>query len=259
MPGTTVIGTTYSDNEPQPIHYNAYGYVSTNKTCASRLLYNGELFLNGIYLLGLGYRAYSPTLMRFYSADEHSPFGDGGLNAYVYCLGDPVNWVDPSGRGRGKPRVAHVPKTPSHTTKTTSKSFTTTPKEYSPPKPSTSSTAGQKSYNSSRPNQQRYLNSTSATGSRDPLRATRGKPKITEAEAEALHIWNKHDVKEKQGLTTEKTQLVLFTIITSRRGGENETNNIRRLGFNLKHAQIADFARDINHQISAIRKANQRT
>jgi hypothetical protein len=35
--------------------------------------------------------------MRFLSADVLSPFGRGGLNAYIYCLGDPVNRVDPSG------------------------------------------------------------------------------------------------------------------------------------------------------------------
>ncbi|ORC59035.1 hypothetical protein BZK31_12400 [Pseudomonas floridensis] len=28
-----------------------------------------------------------------------SPFGKGGLNAYAYCLGDPVNRKDPTGRG----------------------------------------------------------------------------------------------------------------------------------------------------------------
>jgi hypothetical protein len=36
-------------------------------------------------------------LRRFYSADKLSPFGAGGVNAYAYCQGDPVNNVDPSG------------------------------------------------------------------------------------------------------------------------------------------------------------------
>jgi uncharacterized protein RhaS with RHS repeats len=35
--------------------------------------------------------------MRFNSPDSWSPFGEGGLNAYTYCLGDPVNAIDPSG------------------------------------------------------------------------------------------------------------------------------------------------------------------
>jgi RHS repeat-associated protein len=61
--------------------------------------FNGEQLdpVTGLYLLGNGYRAYSPTLMRFLSPDSMSPFGAGGLNAYSYCLGDPVNRVDPTG------------------------------------------------------------------------------------------------------------------------------------------------------------------
>jgi RHS repeat-associated protein len=50
------------------------------------------------YILG-DYRAYSPILMRFHSPDAASPFGHGGLNAYVYCSGNPVNRSDPSGEG----------------------------------------------------------------------------------------------------------------------------------------------------------------
>jgi len=51
----------------------------------------------GFYLLGNGYRAYSPTLMRFIAADDFSPFERGGLNAYVYCAADPLNHTDPDG------------------------------------------------------------------------------------------------------------------------------------------------------------------
>ncbi|MBL3831874.1 RHS repeat-associated core domain-containing protein [Pseudomonas syringae] len=53
--------------------------------------------VTGHYLLGNGYRAFNPVLMRFNSPDSLSPFGEGGLNAYGYCAGDPVNGVDPSG------------------------------------------------------------------------------------------------------------------------------------------------------------------
>ncbi len=53
--------------------------------------------VTGHYLLGSGYRAFNPVLMRFNSPDSLSPFGEGGLNAYGYCGGDPVNRVDPSG------------------------------------------------------------------------------------------------------------------------------------------------------------------
>lgn len=61
--------------------------------------FNGERPdpITGHYLLGNGYRAYNPVLMRFNGADSLSPFGKGGLNAYAYCAGDPVNRNDPSG------------------------------------------------------------------------------------------------------------------------------------------------------------------
>lgn len=61
--------------------------------------FNGELFESwtGHCLLGKGYRAYSPWLMMFIQPDSWSPFGAGGLNAYAYCEGDPVNLADPSG------------------------------------------------------------------------------------------------------------------------------------------------------------------
>ncbi|RMR48355.1 YD repeat protein [Pseudomonas amygdali pv. mori] len=48
-------------------------------------------------MLGNGYRAFNPVLMRFNSPDSLSPFGEGGLNAYAYCEEDPVNRVDPGG------------------------------------------------------------------------------------------------------------------------------------------------------------------
>ncbi|HBK50892.1 RHS repeat-associated core domain-containing protein [Pseudomonas putida] len=50
------------------------------------------------YLLGNGHRLYSPAIMRFLSPDRLSPFGAGGINAYAYCSGDPVNFHDPSGQ-----------------------------------------------------------------------------------------------------------------------------------------------------------------
>lgn len=52
----------------------------------------------GQYPLGHGRRVYNPALMRFHQSDALSPFGQGGLNAYAYCEGDPVNRTDPSGR-----------------------------------------------------------------------------------------------------------------------------------------------------------------
>ncbi|MEO3726364.1 RHS repeat-associated core domain-containing protein [Pseudomonas syringae] len=79
--------------------YSPYGHRPVEGGLFSLAGFNGEQLdrTTGLYLLGNGYRAYSPTLMRFLSPDSMSPFGGGGLNAYAYCLGDPVNRVDPTG------------------------------------------------------------------------------------------------------------------------------------------------------------------
>jgi RHS repeat-associated protein len=49
--------------------------------------------------LGNGFRQFNPVLMRFNRPDStrYSPFREGGLNAYAYCAGDPVNNRDPNG------------------------------------------------------------------------------------------------------------------------------------------------------------------
>lgn len=86
---------------PAPYHiaYLPYGYHPPGGGLLSLLAFNGEWpdAVTGHYLLGKGYRAFNPVLMRFNSPDNLSPFGKGGLNAYAYCLGDPVNRSDPNG------------------------------------------------------------------------------------------------------------------------------------------------------------------
>jgi len=81
--------------------YSVYGYASLPITHLA-LGFNGEQLEQSTdrYWLGQGYRKYDSRLMRFLSPDRISPFGAGGLNAYAYCTGDPVNYSDPSGRMR---------------------------------------------------------------------------------------------------------------------------------------------------------------
>lgn len=79
--------------------YTSYGYRGDSSPPDSSLGYKGELreAQTGWYLLGNGYRAFNPLLMRFHSPDSLSPFAEGGLSAYTYCLGDPISWSDPTG------------------------------------------------------------------------------------------------------------------------------------------------------------------
>ncbi len=81
------------------IAYTPYGHHDQLMALAGLPAFNGQQPdpVTGHYLLGNGYRAYNPALMRFNSPDSLSPFGEGGLNAYAYCAGDPVNRSDPSG------------------------------------------------------------------------------------------------------------------------------------------------------------------
>ncbi|CAI8946368.1 RHS repeat-associated core domain-containing protein [Pseudomonas sp. IT-P218] len=85
---------------PLPQVYTAYGHHRVESGLSSLLGFNGERLdpVTGYYLLGNGHRAFNPVLMRFNSPDRLSPFGQGELNSYAYCLGDPVNLSDPTGR-----------------------------------------------------------------------------------------------------------------------------------------------------------------
>ncbi|EKT4449100.1 TPA: RHS repeat-associated core domain-containing protein [Pseudomonas putida] len=80
------------------LQYTVYGRDGGEQS-ASLLRYSGQRkeSATGHYMLGNGYRAFNPVLMRFHRPDSMSPMGAGGLNCYAYCGGDPVNNTDPSG------------------------------------------------------------------------------------------------------------------------------------------------------------------
>ncbi|VVQ00571.1 hypothetical protein PS910_03768 [Pseudomonas fluorescens] len=88
-----------NNSEALPLAYSIYGHLAAEHGSLTMLAFNGEQRdrKTGCYLLGNGYRPYNPKLMRFHSADSLSPFGAGGMNAFAYCAGDPVNRTDPTG------------------------------------------------------------------------------------------------------------------------------------------------------------------
>lgn len=76
--------------------YTCFGYSISSSSNAA---FAGLAIEKGLplYLPGNGGRPYLPGLMRFASSDTWSPFGAGGINAYAYCAGDPVNRTDTNG------------------------------------------------------------------------------------------------------------------------------------------------------------------
>ncbi|MCP8636050.1 RHS repeat-associated core domain-containing protein [Pseudomonas mosselii] len=102
--------TTQSDHQRNSRSYTVYGDKPSVTPEACKTGFVSELLeaLGGHYILGNGVRTYAQTLMRFRSPDALSPFGRGGINCYMYCSGDPVNFIDRTGRMREPPTLQNL-------------------------------------------------------------------------------------------------------------------------------------------------------
>ena len=87
--------------------YDAWGNCTIGSGTVDQTLaknnpirYRGYYYDTDIGLYYLNARYYSPELRRFISPDDTAyldPKNANGLNLYVYCYNDPVNYADPSG------------------------------------------------------------------------------------------------------------------------------------------------------------------
>jgi len=91
--------------------YAPYGHFDFSRH-GSVLGFNGQARdpVTHCDLLGNGRRVFNPVLMRFNSPDNFSPFDLGGINAYAYCGGDPINYADPTGNMRRSQTTPLPPK-----------------------------------------------------------------------------------------------------------------------------------------------------
>ena len=92
---TSVVSTRNPGGKPR-MAYTPFGHSTA--TGKAHMAFTGQRReCQETYMLGNGRRMYSPILMRFSQPDRYSPFDKGGLNAYAYCMGQPVSQSDPTG------------------------------------------------------------------------------------------------------------------------------------------------------------------
>jgi RHS repeat-associated protein len=82
--------------------YDAFGnQIYRSGTTPNNYMYRGEQYDSDLALYYLRARYYNPATGRFLSRDpeDGKPNDPQSLHKYLYASGDPVNRIDPSGRG----------------------------------------------------------------------------------------------------------------------------------------------------------------
>jgi len=250
-----VVEATQKNLVPRIMNYSAYGGTDSTGIKGTSVCFNGELLLGGLYLLGAGYRAYSPSLMRFYSADKFSPFDLGGINCYAYCSADPINFVDPNGQAKIR-RIAHTPKT-------------TKPIEFSnePTKPTIEQQGRQsratkeyrrawykKNAKHAAEYRKKYNQSVGLTHKNaDPRITTRGKPTLTVAEANTLFDWLIDERSIFEHLDEKWSRVARYIVVEYRLEGKNPSNGLRKAFPNMPEGNIHNMAYSVARYINQIR------
>ncbi|WP_405124474.1 RHS repeat-associated core domain-containing protein [Pseudomonas alloputida] len=105
----SVLVVSTPDGKQNNHNYTPFGYNDKLPSGSTAMGFNGEFILENmhLYLLGQGHRGFSTEMRRFIGPDNaESPFARGGVNAFAYCVNDPVNRKDETGMwGIFKPRT----------------------------------------------------------------------------------------------------------------------------------------------------------
>ncbi|MFG0413886.1 RHS repeat-associated core domain-containing protein [Pseudomonas sp. zjy_8] len=105
----SVLVVSTPDGKKNNHNYTPFGFNDKLPSGSTAMGFNGEFILENmhLYLLGQGHRGFSTEMRRFIGPDNaESPFARGGVNAFAYCVNDPVNRKDETGMwGIFKPRT----------------------------------------------------------------------------------------------------------------------------------------------------------
>ncbi|GBC62894.1 hypothetical protein DENIS_3878 [Desulfonema ishimotonii] len=95
--GTLRVVTDASGNPVKQVGYDTFGNVISDTDFAVPFGFAGGLYDADTGLIRFGHRDYDPDAGRW-TAKDPIGFAGGDTDLYGYCLGDPVNGIDPDGR-----------------------------------------------------------------------------------------------------------------------------------------------------------------